>query len=319
MRVSMAGIGGHVVWFPIVLLAFCGFPSWQGRAQETGGSPPAGEKASNADVSLLDTSGLLNLGGQKVVEATSTEKQGNEPKGPVEVDASGKPNDDLFRLGNEAYEREDFEEAVAYYQAIMDRRVKNGDVYFNAANAYFRMGDFGHAVLYCEKARRLRPRDPDIPHNLAYVQTFSIDEPVRKPPSSLDTLLVFHRQTTFNETFWLLALLNLFFAGLLISRVLNLRFARSVYYGYIQGTIVTLFVLQILSAGAKVWEKNHFREGIILNDAVQAKAAPTANEVLAEVNSGTKVAILDARNGFAHIRLPNGIPAYILEGDVGEI
>jgi len=236
------------------------------------------------------------------------------------LDLRGKGNFEIFQLAGEAYDRDDLETAAAYYHALLDRRVRHGDVYYNLANTYFRMSDqFGQAILFYEKALELRPRDPDIHHNLDYAKTFLIDEPPRVPPSAMDTLLILHRQTTFNETFWILAILNAILVAFLLIGTLNLKFSRSVYYGYLRGVVVVLFLLQVASAGVKVWEERNVKEGVILSDGVHAKASPKAEETLIELNSGTKVEILDSRSGYAHIRLPDGVPAFIPKTEIGEI
>lgn len=277
-------------------------------------SPP-----SSLPVSVTDIGTALKLENIETEDDSATTDQPKKEEETVQIETRNKGLNTLFKEGNAAYERDDLEEAAAYYEAILDREVENGDVYFNLGNAYFRKGDFGRAVLYYEKARKLRPRDADLVHNLAYVQTFLIDEPIKRAPSSLDTLLILHWQTTFNETLWMLVLLNLCLIGLMVARVLDLGFARTVYFGYLRGVVVTLFVLQLASAGEKIWAEKNLREGVILTDAVSAKASPTSEEVLVEINSGTKVDLLDSRNGFAHIRLPNGIPAYIPDTDIAEI
>lgn len=259
---------------------------------------------------------IIEVAGSTDEEIVPAESASMEP----DLDLRGKGNYEIFRLAGEAYERDDLEKAAAYYQALIDRGVRHGDVYYNLANTYVRMSDhFGLAILYYEKALELRPRDPDIQHNLDYARTFLIDEPPKAPLSALDTLLILHRQTTFNETFWILAALNFLLVAFLLVRTLNLKLSRSVYYGYLRGVVVVLFLLQVASAGAKVWEERNVRVGVILSDDVQAKAAPQAEETLIELNSGTKVGILDTRSGYAHIRLPDGVPAFIPRNEIGEI
>ncbi|MCG3196891.1 MAG: tetratricopeptide repeat protein [Candidatus Omnitrophica bacterium] len=238
-----------------------------------------------------------------------------------EVDVTGMANTQIFRLANEAYEKEEFETAAAYYGGLVEKGVANGDVYFNLANACFRAGDFGRAVLYYEKALRLRPRDPDIAHNLEYARTFLIDKEIESDrlPGSLETILVLHRRTTTPETLWLLAVLSAALALLLLARRLHRSLRERVLLGYLQGALVTLLLLQVASAGFKLWSDKNLRDGIILENSVKAGASPGAEEELLELNAGTKVRILDIRNGYAHIRLPNGIPAFVPEESIGEV
>ncbi len=239
----------------------------------------------------------------------------------VEVDVTGKGNTQIFRLGNEAYEKDQFEEAIAYYHAVVEHGVNNGDLFFNLANAYFRTGDFGHAILFFKKALKLRPRDLDIAHNLDYARTFLIDKEINsgRLPGSLETLLIMHRKTTLNETLWLLAFLSVCFAVMLLMKALKMKFTDKVLFGYLRGVVFVLLFLQVISTGFKIWVEEPQREGVILTDSVNATAAPNSDQQLLELNSGTCVQILDIRNGYAHIRLPNGVPAFIHEEDIGEV
>ena len=242
-------------------------------------------------------------------------------KDAVEVDVTGKGPTQIFRLGNEAYEKDQFEEAIAYYHTVIERGVRNGDLFFNLANAYFRTGDFGHAILFYEKARKLRPRDPDISHNLNYARTFLIDKEIQSDrlPGSLETLLILHRRTTLNETLWVLAFLSVCFAVMLLVKALRLSLAEKVLFGYLRGVVFVLLFLQIISTGFKIWIEEPRREGVILVDSVNATSAPNSEEQLLELNSGTRVEIIDIRNGYAHIRLPDGVPAFIRDEEIGEV
>lgn len=239
----------------------------------------------------------------------------------IRIESTGKGQVQIFRLANEAYEKESFEEAIALYRVLVDRGIHNGDLFYNLANAYFRTGNFGQAILFYEKARRLRPRDIDIAHNLSYTRTFLIDKETKSDtlPGSLETLLILHRKTTLNETLWILAILSWIFASILLLRSLRLKFTESVFWGYLKGVFLILFVLQIVSAGVKIWVEQPIREGVILEDSVSVAAAPKSEKQLVELNSGTTVRILDIRDGYAHIRLSDGVPGFIEEEKIGEI
>lgn len=267
------------------------------------GEPPVIHIESENRSASPTPSPTVNLSEKLQVESAS--------KGPVQI----------FRLANEAYEKENFEEAIAFYQILIGRGIQNGDLFYDLANAYFRTGDFGHAVLFYEKARRLRPRDNDIAHNLSYTKTFLADKETKPDtlPGSLETLLILHRKTTLNETLWILVILSTLLALSMIMKSLRLKISESVFFGYLKGIILTLFLLQIISAGVKIWVEEPIREGVILADAVSATASPKSDKTLVELNSGTRVRILDIRDGYAHIRLPDGVPGFIPEEKIGEI
>jgi tetratricopeptide (TPR) repeat protein len=268
---------------------------------------------------IEDSKNPLELEQGKAPPKSATAPPAKKPE--IEVDTHGKGIFQIFRLGNEAYEKEEFEEAAAYYSAVVERGIRNGDVYFGLGNSYFRAGDFGRAILNYEKARKLRPRDPDIQHNLDYARTFLIDKEIKPDtlPGSLETLLILHRQTTPNETLWLLAILSACLGALMVLMAMRAAFTEKAIFGYVKGAVWVLFLLQVASAGVKIWVEGNYREGVILADSVKATASPSSSKELLEINSGTKVEILEIRNGYAHIRLPDGVPAFIPEETIGEV
>ncbi|MBD3314156.1 MAG: hypothetical protein GF344_00075, partial [Chitinivibrionales bacterium] len=53
------------------------------------------------------------------------------------------PVDVWLRRGNEAYEAQQYDSAVVYYQKIIDAGVTNSAVHYNLGNAYFRLNKKG--------------------------------------------------------------------------------------------------------------------------------------------------------------------------------
>jgi hypothetical protein len=87
--------------------------------------------------------------------------------------ASAVPPDTVWadwRQANAAYEQGRYEVAVDRYTAVLDAGYVSGALYYNLGTAYYRLGRVGQSVRYYEKARRLRPDDPRIAHNLRMVR-----------------------------------------------------------------------------------------------------------------------------------------------------
>lgn len=75
-----------------------------------------------------------------------------------------------FEAANEAYAEGRYEQAVDDYRSVLDAGYASGALYHNLGNAYSRLDRVGPAVWAYEKARRLRPDDPRLRHNLEYVR-----------------------------------------------------------------------------------------------------------------------------------------------------
>jgi tetratricopeptide (TPR) repeat protein len=86
--------------------------------------------------------------------------------------AVAQPGDLLrrFEAANEAYAKGQYEQAVEGYRMVLDAGYASGALYHNLGNAYARLDRVGPAVRAYEKARRLRPDDPRLRHNLEHVR-----------------------------------------------------------------------------------------------------------------------------------------------------
>lgn len=94
-----------------------------------------------------------------------------------------------FEAANEAYAGGQYEQAVDGYQSVLDAGYASGALYHNLGNAYSRLDRVGPAVWAYEKARRLRPDDPRLRHNLEYVRRRAGLPLQGLPPRGLAALL----------------------------------------------------------------------------------------------------------------------------------
>lgn len=75
-----------------------------------------------------------------------------------------------FEAANEAYAEDRYEQAVDDYRSVLDAGYASAALYHNLGNAYVRLDSTGPAVWAYEKARRLRPDDARLRHNLEHVR-----------------------------------------------------------------------------------------------------------------------------------------------------
>jgi len=83
--------------------------------------------------------------------------------------------EELFELGNAAYEDNRFAEAIEAYQTVARYGIRDPRLEYNLGNAYFRMGDLGRAILHYERARMLSPTDRDVRANLELARSRRFD------------------------------------------------------------------------------------------------------------------------------------------------
>lgn len=77
--------------------------------------------------------------------------------------------DSLWVQANKAYEQAYYQEAVTYYENLIDSNWQSENLYFNLANAYFKTGQKGKSIVYYEKLLQLNPNHSNAKQNLAYV------------------------------------------------------------------------------------------------------------------------------------------------------
>lgn len=75
--------------------------------------------------------------------------------------------EDVFRAGNDAYFRGDFEAASERYEELVELGVRDADVFYNLGTAYARQGRHGRAIAAYERALRARPGDSEVETALA--------------------------------------------------------------------------------------------------------------------------------------------------------
>ena len=79
--------------------------------------------------------------------------------------------EDSFEKAGRFYDQGNIEEAESIYRNLLKENSENSVLLFNLGNCAYRKGDYGNAIVHYERARRLKPRDSDIIENLNFVRT----------------------------------------------------------------------------------------------------------------------------------------------------
>src|SRR4051812_19703238 len=83
----------------------------------------------------------------------------------------------VFAQANDAYYQQNWTEAEAGYQKLLDHGMGGADVLFNLGTTYLASGNLGQAVVYLERARRIS-RDDDVEANLTFARKQMVDQVV---------------------------------------------------------------------------------------------------------------------------------------------
>lgn len=233
-----------------------------------------------------------------------------------EIDAEA-----LFKQGNEAYAKNQFKEASAAYQQVLDAGYQSAAIYFNLGNANYKLAEMPEAILNYEKALKLSPGDADVQLNLQ-LANLKITDRIEIVPEffltkwwkafiyffSLSTLSVF-TVVSFIAGFVLL-IAYLFLIAVWPKKV-----------AFYAGVAVLSLGLAFLAMSAlQSHYLNASQQGIIFAGATDVKGGPDIKQkTLFVIHAGTKVNIVQNDNDWIKIILANGNGGWITLSEIKEI
>jgi len=227
--------------------------------------------------------------------------------------------DALDRAGG-ALAHGDYAGAAKGYAAAAEMLPRCEPLEYDIGTAAAEAEETGLSVLYLERALRDRPWDSDARQNLERVRQKRVDKVMGQEPgeSPLQRLIALVPGRAF---FWLgLCAWWLGFA-LLALRASGV----SGFWGRRRWLPVAAIVLAIPLVGfSMAWQMERATAYAVVvssgSQGIKVHSGPAADLPTSfEVHDGLKVLILDAENGFTHIRLGNGLEGYVPDGDVEAI
>jgi len=222
-------------------------------------------------------------------------------------------NSELVEKGNKAYASKYFQQAVECFEKVVKNGSEAPELYYNLGNAYFKQADYSSAILYFEKAKRLKPGDEDIEHNLKVANTKITDKIDAIP----DFFLVrwwkgFRNIFSFNV--WAIMGISFLIIGLglfgfyLFSSVLKRR--KFAFWSML--VFMTMMAFSFISAQSQYSSVSSTKEAIIFSPSVTAKSSPDANSTdLFVIHEGAKVKVIDNVGEWSEIKIANGSVGWV--------
>jgi len=222
---------------------------------------------------------------------------------------------------NNAYQSNDFEDAIKLYTKVVDLQYESAILYYNLGNAWFKSGDNARALLWLERAYRLSPNNEDIIHNINFVKQKLIDK-IEQMPELFIVKWWNSCAKLFTGNQW--AICSIVACSLLVLCLLLILLIRVPWIRSISILIAILAlvfaIFSIIFAKKEISRYIQHPEGIIMGYVVNVKSTPTEKgSDLFVIHSGLKVGITDQLNEWVEIRLPNGEKGWILASVVEEI
>ena len=225
----------------------------------------------------------------------------------------GQDPEDLFREGNIAYNKGDYDRAIVYYDSINSFGVHSPELYFNLGNAYYKKNAIASSILNYEKALLLDADNEQLINNLTYAQNMTLDRFTSLPESELKkaiTDLLFLTSVrgwsiVLVAVFWLAALLFFLFVRS------NGSFRKRLFFsGFVVSLLLTLLALVIILQQKKSMRNTN--PAIVFAQSESFRSEPNLrSEVLLTIHEGAKVFVVERVEDWIKIRLQNGSIGWI--------
>jgi len=219
----------------------------------------------------------------------------------------------IFHKAQETFDKatspDDYLQAAALYQELLDRGVVSGGVLFNQGNAFMRAGQRGRAIAAYRRAQRYRPRESDLEGSLR--AALPGDAPAPRRPV-VEQILFWQNWLSYPEKFYLMAVAGCatFVASLLASLLRRRQLARA----GLAGLVVTL--VMAFSAGYDWYRCDYLAHGVtIVKETTARKGNAQSYEpaLTATLSEGTEFLLLGRREGWLWVRLPGGQEGWLPE------
>lgn len=214
----------------------------------------------------------------------------------------------LFARATELYNKGEFENALNYYDRILEGGKHSAELYFNMGNAHYKLENIGPSIFYYEKALLLKPNDPEILNNLGYAQNMRLDAIEEIPKTAVQR---FYQSVVnlFNFNQWgnlAVVFMFLFVLAYIAYYLLNLAIRKRVFF--ILGFVFLLFAcfsFFLAYLASKDYKSNN--PAIVFSREIVISSEPNErSERVFALHEGTKVNVLEDLSNWVKIEIADG-------------
>jgi tetratricopeptide (TPR) repeat protein len=230
----------------------------------------------------------------------------------IGVQAAAQDNP-LFDKATEAYNKGRYDEAISYYEQILESGRHSAAVYFNLGNSYYKKNEIAPSIYYYEKALLLEPGDPETRNNLRFAQNMTLDAITPLPQTDLQRL---YRRLIFALSLDGWAYAGIFFVLLFVGAYLFFLGSDTPNrkrIGLI--TSLTSLMLAVVCTTLSYLQYRTYRKdqpAIVFAREIPVRSEPNERSTSAFLlHEGTKVQVLDSLNEWRKIQLADGQNGWI--------
>jgi tetratricopeptide (TPR) repeat protein len=231
----------------------------------------------------------------------------------------------LFGEGNAAFWAGDYAKAAKSYARLEELGVASAELDYNRATAEARLGNLGRAIQYYERVLRREPGHEDAVQNLAIIREYlarKASEAGRNAdlaPATTAWRALLDRFSPRSAAFAFLLFHLALFAALIVRRFVRADGLR-LTLGVATGVLAILAAATAAVAAGKWRQETREPEAVVVRlgsvDVVEGPGSAVRRFALDE---GTRVSILERREGFLKVRDDSGRDGWAPAADLGEI
>jgi tetratricopeptide (TPR) repeat protein len=212
--------------------------------------------------------------------------------------------------------------AAQAYQQLVDQGFAEAALFYNLGNAYYKQGDVGRALLNYRRAERFAPRDADIAANLKLVRA----QIAAQPDATTGSEGVAGRLAQLTRTWLTLDELALTVLGAwVVLAVLLIAFSNSRPGSRLRAALpyaltITALVTGLGFAGlvSRLYLERTQPEAVVVAEAAVTDGPGKQDDSTLTLHPGTEVILLETRDDWVRMALPNSdvtgwLPAAVVE------
>ena len=224
----------------------------------------------------------------------------------------------LWQQANDAYGREDYQQAIALYGQLQEEEGSSVTLYYNLGNAFYKAQKYPEAILNYERALLLSPGNADVRFNLEMAKA-RITDKIEPVGTFFLTVWIHSVRDMFSSDSW--AIFGIVCFILFIAGACLYFFGRRTGWkkaGFFAGLAFLFFsvITNVFAAAQK--EKLELRnEAIVFAPSITVKSAPAESGTdLFVLHEGTKVKILSVIGEWSEILIEDGNRGWLPSADI---
>jgi hypothetical protein len=212
---------------------------------------------------------------------------------------------DLWQNAQEAYLKGDTDTAAPLFEEYLSQFPFSYAGMYNLGNCYLQEGSPGKAILWYERARKLRPHDKDVLHNLAIARA-KMENPVVEIREFFVVRWIRTVSGYLSVGMWGLVSLVLFWlvVGLYAMSIRQGGWDNQKKWAAI--SLAVCFAISLILGLQRYQELRRHDMAIVLIDEVPVSIAPDPiSKLVLKISAGEKVVIIDSLDNYYKVRLAN--------------